>query len=223
MHSDNLNTKKTLITNIRTNEFYDVKSIMEGLNIEIPKAKESTKETNLKIEFVSQLRQKWVLPTKELRQVVLFLIIKKFEGLKHQKCFISNETIIKELLEFGFEVSETTVKKDLSELENQGMIKRTFEKLQPDFTFRLINTFITPTLERFISLYKRIFQTTSNKCKAIPNSIGEVVEYFINQLKKPANEALRFFHYFTRNGWNIGHDKIVSWQGIANSWQSFKV
>jgi hypothetical protein len=61
-------------------------------------------------------------------------------------------------------------------------------------------------------------KSSDKKEKVIAPKIEEVKSYFLNQ-KFPELEAIKFFNYFSSNGWLVGgKTPMVDWQAAAQNW-----
>lgn len=60
----------------------------------------------------------------------------------------------------------------------------------------------------------------------VPPELNEVMAYMFertNNQNQSANEAQRFFDYYTANGWKVGRNKMVDWKATARNWLSRNV
>lgn len=195
------------------------------------------KEEPTKLGFKKYLRtfSEYFIET-NLRRACLWLIIWEAEQLKNKVCYLSNESIIKKLSQYGFTVSVETLRKDLKKLKANNLIRIEYDTLVQPNDLRLVNTLIDPSIERLLHIYNKYFLIERNrytkgindsknidlKKESRPENVHEVVNYFVEVLKKTASEAIRFYNHYSKRAWKIGWDTIYSWKGIAQKWISFK-
>ncbi len=190
--------------------------------------------------FIRKIQKTLGLKTISCRRSLLGEILNAFCRMKNKVCTASNKVILKILNGFGFEISETTLNKDLKFLEKIKILNR---NTKFDFKKRidtrkiqtnLVKTFISSTLEEefnYISslLKNNVYVRSSSKYtkqmslqKRLEVKKEECVDFFIKVLKKTGTEAVRFFNYWEKLNWlDRKGKKIFNWGKLAESWVSF--
>ncbi len=141
-----------------------------------------------KLQIVPNLQKTKGLQTKECRKAIILCLLNDYNQMEKKVCFASNDKLLSRLKEFCFEINERTLKRDLKELKEQGLIEIQIDKYQNQYyqvrtsrsikTKESINTFC-PTEDQMDfnrNKFKSIFIEISNKFLRAKKSLQENYE-----------------------------------------------
>ena len=141
-----------------------------------------------KLQIVPSLQRTKGLQTKECRKAIILCLLNDYNQMEKKVCFASNDKLLTRLKEFCFEINERTLKRDLKELKEQGLIEIKIDKYQNEYyqvrtsrsikTKESINTFC-PTEDQMDfnrNKFKNIFIEISNKFLRAKKSLQENYE-----------------------------------------------
>jgi hypothetical protein len=95
-------------------------------------------------------------------------------------------------------------------------IRRIYDKVSNKL--KAAKTYLQDGIKR-LNKVAEIKKLQKRKGNGIPFDLGEVVSYFIEELRKPASKAVDFFNWHSKNNWyDSGGKPINSWRGIAQVW-----
>jgi len=141
------------------------------------------------------------------------------------ECFVSNEHLSEHL-----QVGISAIEKCLKSLVDMGLVER--GRVYVGKSYR--RTLRLTTGMYYGSDPEQIRGTTRNEVRHTntltnsdtkprnrrqPNSIEDVQDYFVKCGRHDAEDAAKFFDYYTANGWTQGKGKAIKdWQAAARNW-----